>query len=277
MKALTVEEISKSYASGRTGAHRAVSQVSFGLNRGETLGIVGESGSGKTTVARIIAGLEKADSGSVVFHPRSVDAAGNDTKKHHVRTPCMVNMVFQDPRRSLNPKISIGASVGEPLLRSNVNRNDRRQLVSQTLADVGLDASAATLRPHQFSGGQRQRIAIARAMIAKPEVIILDEPTSALDILVQAQILDMLLDLQERTHISFIFISHDLGAVGHLAHSIAVMKEGAVVELGTSEHILHHPNHEYTKALIEAMPKLGGRGPSDEESVRQPMEERDHD
>lgn len=226
--------VKKGVLARTVGQVKAVEDVSFDVRRGETLGIVGESGSGKTTVARVVAGLQKATAGAVRLRGR-------------------VAMVFQDPLGSLNPRLTTRATVDEVLRLNRVNG-----LTAEALLDmVGLDASALDRYPHEFSGGQRQRVCIARALAAQPELLICDEAVSALDISVRATVLDLLSDLKRRLSLSLLFITHDLGVVRHIADRILVMRGGRVVEAGTAEAVLHRPQADYTRALLAAVPRIG--------------------
>ncbi len=222
---------------------KAVDGVSIDLKQGHTLGVVGESGSGKSTLAYAILKLVKSE-GGIVF---STDSDGEaDFRKE-------VQIVFQDPYSSLNPRMSIGDIVTEGLTVHNIcPKNERDGLLDKVLEEVGLSPDIKHRFPHEFSGGQRQRISIARAIILKPKVIILDEPTSALDVSVQAQIIDLLKELQKKYHMSYIFISHDLRVVKAISHHVIVMKGGKIIEEGTTQDIFHTPQNEYTKELLDA-------------------------
>ena len=231
----------------RTRGHvKAVDGVSFELHRGETLGVVGESGSGKSTVARVITGLQKPTGGSFNLSGR-------------------VAMVFQDPLGSLNPRMTVRAVLGEATRVSGLKtkalpRKDIRcetDDVSELLRMVGLDASALDKYPHEFSGGQRQRICIARAIAAKPELLICDEAVSALDLSIRAQVLELLEDLKKELGLSLLFITHDLGVVQHIADWILVMNRGKIIEEGSCGQVLKTPREEYTRYLISSVPKIG--------------------
>jgi len=221
---------------------KAVDGVNFAIPRGTTFALVGESGCGKSTVARLIAGLDKPTAGSIAFP--SAGSAGP-----------RLQMVFQDPVGSLNPRWRIGSSIAEPL-DSALDAAARRARIGELLATVGLSASDARKYPHEFSGGQRQRISIARALAADAELLLLDEPTSALDVSVQAQVLNLLKDLQRRLGLTYLFISHNLSVVRFLADRIGVMYLGRLVEEGPAEAILDRPEHPYTKLLIDTVPNL---------------------
>jgi peptide/nickel transport system ATP-binding protein/oligopeptide transport system ATP-binding protein len=239
---------------GRKLRLQAVDGVSLSLGEGEVLGIVGESGCGKTTVGRSIIRLAPAQSGSVVF--KSIDVlAARDSRLRELRLK--IRMVFQDPYASLNPRRSIGDSIAEAgdINGAFASRADRANRVAETLSSVGLDPSFAQRYPHELSGGQRQRVGIARAILPAPEVIIADEPVSALDVSVQAQVLNLMMDLQEQLKLSMLFISHDLGVIGQISDRVAVMYMGRIVELAAARAILESPAHPYTRALMNAIPK----------------------
>ena len=222
----------------RTVGHvKAVDGVSFDLHRGETLGIVGESGSGKTTVARVIAGLQKPTAGTVTRGGK-------------------VAMVFQDPLGSLNPRLTVRATLEEALEISQSN-NPNNPSIEQLLEMVGLDETALDKYPHEFSGGQRQRVCIARAIALRPELLICDEAVSALDLSIRAQVLDLLAGLKDRLKLSILFITHDLGVVQHVADRIVVMNRGKIAEEGPCGQVLKAPREEYTRFLMSSVPKIG--------------------
>jgi peptide/nickel transport system ATP-binding protein/oligopeptide transport system ATP-binding protein len=231
---------------------KALDDVSIRLKKGSTLAIVGESGSGKSTLARCLLQLHPFDSGDVLFHGQSLgqlDAKGLRQVRKNLQ------MVFQDPFASLNPRMRVGDIVAEGLLVHGLgNVNERLQKVQQMLHRVGLDAGDVSKYPHQFSGGQRQRIGIARALILEPEIVVCDEPVSALDVSVQAQILLLLKSLQKEMGLSYIFITHDLRVVRHVADQIVVMNKGKIVEQGDVNTIYQSPQQDYTKALLKAIP-----------------------
>ena len=234
---------------------KAVDGVSFTLEAGKTLGIVGESGSGKSTLARLLVALEAPQKGEVHFEGARIsglrEAALRPRRRH-------IQMVFQDPFSSLDPRMRVGTSIGEPLdvAEPDLGAEIRHQRIVAMLERVGLGEGALSRYPHQFSGGQRQRIAIARALITHPKLLIADEPVSALDVSVQAQILNLLLDLKLEFGLSLIFISHDLGVVRYLCDRVIVMQAGRVVEEGETEAVFSHPAAPYTQTLIAAMPQL---------------------
>jgi oligopeptide/dipeptide ABC transporter ATP-binding protein len=232
------------------GLVRAVDSVSFTLEVGATLGLVGESGCGKTTTSKLILGLESPTAGEIRFAGENIRTQGTEERRRYRRA---VQAVFQDPYASLDPRMRVGSIIAEPLvINEPSDAAGRRHRVRELLDLVGLPARAADLFPHEFSGGQRQRIAIARALALSPKLIVLDEPVSALDVSIRAQILNLLRDLQTRLGVSYLFISHDLAAVAHMSHTIAVMYLGKLVELGDAAAIALEPKHPYTKALFAA-------------------------
>ncbi|MDY0813419.1 dipeptide ABC transporter ATP-binding protein [Kitasatospora purpeofusca] len=237
----------------QVGAVRAVDGVSFALVKGETLGIVGESGCGKSTLAKVLMNLEKATSGQVLFKGEDITRLSGAGLKAVRRN---IQMVFQDPCTSLNPRMTVGDIIGEPFeIHPEVApKGDRRKAVQDLLDVVGLNPEYINRYPHQFSGGQRQRIGIARGLALKPEVIICDEPVSALDVSVQAQVINLLEQLQNEFRLSYMFIAHDLSIVRHISDRVGVMYLGRMVEIGTEEEIYSHPTHPYTQALLSAVP-----------------------
>ena len=257
---LQVRDLTKHYQpragfgfGGSRAVIRAVDGVSFDLHRGETLGLVGESGCGKSTVARTILRLDEPTSGEVLFRGRNVftmDAAELKALRRKVQ------VVFQDPYAALNPRLSVEAIVAEPwTIHSDVvPKAERPERVRELLASVGLRREHAERYPHQFSGGQLQRIGIARAMALDPEVLVCDEPVSALDLSVQAQVINLLEDIQARTGIAYLFIAHDLSVVRHISDRVAVMYLGRMAELGTRDEVFRAPAHPYTAALLSAEP-----------------------
>ena len=231
---------------------RAVDGVSFAVERGETLGLVGESGSGKSTACRAVLQLVKPTSGSVKFEGREIAGLG---RRQMVPLRREMQMIFQDPYASLNPRKRIGQIVGDPLKRQGVaSGSDLRREAQELLERVGLSSEHYNRFPHEFSGGQRQRIGIARALALKPKLVICDEPVSALDVSIQAQIVNLLDDLQDELGLAYLFVAHDIGVVRHIADRIAVMNEGKIVEQGSADQVCEQPKHEYTKKLLAAVP-----------------------
>jgi oligopeptide/dipeptide ABC transporter ATP-binding protein len=253
---LEVEGLTKHFAVRRgllgrsTQLVRAVDAISFTIEAGRTLGLVGESGCGKTTTSRVILGLERPTAGAIRFDGRDVLAFDREGLRGYRRA---VQAVFQDPYASLDPRMRVGTIVAEPLvINTSLDAAARRRRVAELLDLVGLPDRSATLFPHEFSGGQRQRIAIARALALEPRLVVLDEPVSALDVSIRAQILNLLHDLQKRLGVSYLFIAHDLAAVAHMSHAIAVMYLGRIVEWGEADLVALEPRHPYTKALFTA-------------------------
>ncbi len=231
---------------------RAVDGVSFKVERGETLGLVGESGSGKSTTCRAVLQLIKPTSGSVRFEGDEIAGLGRRQMRPLRRE---MQMIFQDPYASLNPRKRIGQIVGDPLKRQGVaSGSELRRQVQELLERVGLSSEHFNRYPHEFSGGQRQRIGIARALSLKPKLVICDEPVSALDVSIQAQIVNLLDDLQDEFGLAYLFVAHDIGIVRHVSDRIAVMNEGVIVEQGTADQVCETPKDEYTKKLLAAVP-----------------------
>ncbi len=231
---------------------KALDHVSISLKKGSTLAVVGESGSGKSTLARCLLQLQPFESGEVLFHGQRLNKLNSDALRHVRKN---LQMIFQDPFASLNPRMRVGEIVGEGLLIHRLgSAKARQQKVHQMLERVGLSADDANKYPHQFSGGQRQRVGIARALVLEPEVVVCDEPVSALDVSVQAQILLLLKDLQKEMQLSYLFITHDLRVVRHIADEMVVMNQGRIVEQGTVENIYTAPQQLYTQDLLKAIP-----------------------
>ena len=231
---------------------RAVDGVSFKVERGKTLGLVGESGSGKSTACRAVLQLIKPTSGSVKFEEREIAGLGPRQMRPLRRE---MQMIFQDPYASLNPRKRVGQIVGDPLKRQGVaSGSELRRQVQELLERVGLSSEHYNRFPHEFSGGQRQRIGIARALSLKPKLVICDEPVSALDVSIQAQIVNLLDDLQDEFGLAYLFVAHDIGVVRHISDRIAVMNEGKIVEQGSADEVCERPKDEYTKKLLAAVP-----------------------
>jgi ABC-type oligopeptide transport system ATPase subunit len=237
---------------GRLACVRAVNSVSFSIDRGETFGLVGESGSGKTTTGRCILRLVEPTSGEVRLAGRDILALSRGALRQARRD---MQIVFQDPYSSLNPRMRAGAIVEEPLVIHRLGaRAERRDRVAELFGLVGLDPAHLGRYPHEFSGGQRQRIALARALALSPSLIVADEPVSALDVSVQAQVINLLMDLQQRLGITYLFIAHDLRLVGHICSRVAVMYRGRILEMGPTSALFRDPAHAYTRALLSAIP-----------------------
>jgi peptide/nickel transport system ATP-binding protein len=238
----------------------AVSAVSLTIGRGETLALVGESGSGKSTLARMIVGLLRPTAGKVSIDGIDMWAPADRVARQGLRRK--LQMIFQDPYASLNPRWRVGAIIADPI-RAFALAKDKAEIVARVtelLQLVGLDPAAAYQYPHQFSGGQRQRICIARALASNPEFLVCDEPTSALDVSVQAQILNLMRDLQDRLGISYLFISHNLAVVRYMAARVGVMRLGRIVETAPASDLFERPQHPYTRMLIDALPDISRSG-----------------
>jgi peptide/nickel transport system ATP-binding protein len=250
---LVVEGLVREFPVGR-GVLRAVDGVSFEVDAGETLGLVGESGCGKTTVGRLILRLLPATAGRIAFDGQDVTHLPERRLRDFRR---QVQVVFQDPYSSLNPRLTVRDIVGEPLRNFGASRRAAAARVAQLLDTVGLPAAYMSRYPHAFSGGQRQRIGIARALALGPRLLVCDEAVSSLDVSVQAQILNLLADLQRDLGLALLFISHNLAVVRHVSHRVAVMYLGRLVELAPEPVLFEHPRHPYTRALLEAVPEAG--------------------
>ena len=243
---------------------RAVDGVDFELRAGETLALVGESGCGKSTLARALVGLNPVTSGSAELRGQAITGLSRSALRPFRRE---MQLVFQDPYASLNPRFTIAETLAEPLLlHGKATRRDVGAKVCELLAQVGLDTELRARYPHEFSGGQRQRISIARALAVEPSLLLCDEVTSALDVSIQAQILDLLRSVQQKLGLSYLFITHDLGVVRYIAHRVAVMYVGQIVELRDTESLFESPAHPYTQALLSSIPRV-----SKERSQRRPL------
>jgi peptide/nickel transport system ATP-binding protein/oligopeptide transport system ATP-binding protein len=255
---LEVNDLVKHYAvrggvlRRKIGTVHAVDGVSFSLSSGETLGLVGESGCGKSTVARSVLRLVEPSSGSITLDGTDITRLGKSDLRPHRRS---MQIVFQDPFASLNPRMTAGDIVGEPLsVHGLASGSEKQARVAELFAQVGLRPDQMKNYPHQFSGGQRQRICIARALSLGPKLIVCDEPVSALDVSIQAQVINLLIDLQRQHDFSYLFIAHDLAVVAHISHRVAVMYLGRIVEIADKRELFAHPRHPYTQALLASVP-----------------------
>jgi ABC-type oligopeptide transport system ATPase subunit len=249
---LVVDNLRVEFTQGRGKVFKALKGVSLSIGRGETVGLVGESGSGKTTIGKVILGQTPVTAGRVLFDGEDITHASRERRRLLGRE---IQVVFQDPIGSLNPSRTIGDTLAEPLLAAgNRNTTEIRDRVADILQRVGMPVDTAARYPTQFSGGQRQRIAIARAVINRPRLVVCDEPVSALDLSVQAQVLNLLNELQRSLNLSLLFISHDLTVVRHVSHRTVVLYQGEVVEQGDAAQVHDHPQHAYTRALLAASP-----------------------
>ena len=236
----------------QVGTVKAVDGISFEIKERETLGLVGESGCGKSTTGRLILQLLQATSGKVFFKEHELTAI---SKKELRKQRPQMQMIFQDPQDSLNPRMTVGSIISEPLLEhQSLHAKQRQERVEYLLKSVGLDPNVTNRYPHEFSGGQRQRIGIARALALSPDFIVCDEPIAALDVSIQAQVINLLEDLQEEFGLTYLFISHDLSMIRHIADRVAVMYLGRIVEIAASQELYSRPTHPYTKALLSAVP-----------------------
>lgn len=258
MPLLDVRNLRKSFRTSDPfgkGKHRlvAVNDVSFQLEAGETLGLVGESGCGKSTTGKVIMRLQQANQGEVFFSGTNLTLLSERQLRPYRRK---MQMIFQDPFSSLNPRMRVGEILSEPfIIHKLAPKGEIRDRVAQLLVKVGLTADHEQRYPHEFSGGQRQRVGIARALAVQPDLIIADEPVSALDLSVQAQILNLLQEIQRESNLSYLFIAHDLSVIEHVSDRIAVMYLGRIVELATADELYNRPQHPYTEALLNAIPR----------------------
>ena len=247
-----VQGVSKQFPTDHKARVHAVTEVSLHIDHGETLAVVGESGCGKSTLANLIIRLHDVDQGRILL--KGIDITDLDPREMRVHRQTL-QIIFQDPFASLDPRVRVGASVAEPLMVHKVaTKEQAADQVSHLFELVGLEKSMLDNYPHQFSGGQRQRVCIARALALNPELVIADEAVSALDVSVQAQVMNLMLELQQELGLSYLFISHDLAVVERIAHRVAVMYLGQIVELGSREQIFRAPRHSYTKRLLSAVP-----------------------
>lgn len=240
----------------RTRTQTALAPTDLDVLEGSSVGIIGESGSGKSTLIRLLLGLDRPTSGTVSIDGRPVDATASAKSLHWLRRE--TGLVFQDPYASLDPRLTAAQIIGEPLWALGIE-GDHAARIAEVLAQVGLEPEMASRYPHEFSGGQRQRIAIARAIVHGPRILVGDEPLSALDVTVRAQILELLIALRQKSELTLLIVSHDIGVVQHLCDTVVVMKDGVIVERGSTAEVLLHPQHEYTQALLAAIPVIPSR------------------
>ncbi|MGD0351904.1 MAG: dipeptide ABC transporter ATP-binding protein [Dehalococcoidia bacterium] len=259
-KLLQIRHLKKYYPvtagifSRHVGDIKAVDDVTFDISEGEIIGLVGESGCGKSTLGKTIPRLEEPTGGKILY--RGADVTGLD-KKGLRELRKEIQIIFQDPDASLDPRMTVGDSIREPLVIHNIGDEKKRtRRVSELMEQVGLEAGQVDLYPHEFSGGQKQRIGIARALAMNPKLIIADEPVSALDVSIQAQILNLMMDIQEKFGLAYLFIAHDLSVIRHMAHRVAIMYLGKIVELADKNELFKNPLHPYTEALLSAVPSF---------------------
>jgi oligopeptide transport system ATP-binding protein len=259
-KLLQIRDLKKYYPvtagilSRHVGDVKAVDGVTLEISEGEIIGLVGESGCGKSTLGKIIPRLEEPTSGKIMFRGTDVTKLGRKELRELRRE---IQLIFQDPDASLDPRMTVGDSVCEPLVIHNIGDEKKRtRRVAELMEQVGLEAGQAELYPHEFSGGQKQRIGIARALAMNPRLIIADEPVSALDVSIQAQILNLMMDIQEKFGLAYLLIAHDLSVIRHMAHRVAIMYLGKIVELASNKELFENPLHPYTEALLSAVPSF---------------------
>ncbi|MGI5998204.1 MAG: ABC transporter ATP-binding protein [Lutispora sp.] len=249
---IDVKNLKKYFNVGKNQVLKAVDNVTFSINQGETIGVVGESGCGKTTVGRTLIRLYRPTEGEIYYNGKNINDLNKTEAKKYAKT---AQMIFQDPYASLNPRMTVGDIIGEGIDIHGLYRNgDRQSRIYELLEKVGLNREHANRFPHEFSGGQRQRVGIARALAIEPEFIVCDEPISALDVSIQAQIVNLLMKLQKDMNLTYMFIAHDLSMIKHISDRIAVMYLGTIVELTNSNELYSNPIHPYTKALLSAIP-----------------------
>ena len=249
---IEVKDLKKYFQVGRNQTLKAVDGVNFKIYKGETLGIVGESGCGKTTCGKTVMGLYKATGGEVLFDGVDINKLNKNEKKEFTKR---AQIIFQDPYSSLNPRMTVGDIIGEGIdIHKLYTGKERQEKIYELLELVGLNREHALRFPHEFSGGQRQRIGIARALAIEPEFIVCDEPISALDVSIQAQVVNLLIELQQKKNLTYLFIAHDLSMVKHISDRVGVMYLGNMVEFAESDELYQNPLHPYTKALMAAIP-----------------------
>ncbi len=248
---LEVADLEVSFAARRRARTRVLKGVSFDIRHAETFGLVGESGSGKTTIGRAVLGLVPVQAGTITFDGERVEHATARRRRELSRD---LQVIFQDPYTSLNPSFSVGDTLMEPLIAQGISAREARGRVGGLLERVRLPADAADRLPREFSGGQRQRVAIARALALRPKLIVCDEPVSALDLTTQHTVLELLLEIQEETGVSYLFVSHDLSVVRSMSHRVAVIHQGVLVETGDADQVTARPEHPYTRSLMLSAP-----------------------